>query len=128
MHFKVSETFPSGLFLFLVRAAVMMLCGFLFILSVMTQTTEGALLVISQNDCAQRLKFSLVLDSILCFQGEGGFTSMCKMFLLSIKTEPGHRPECLKRPCVCVCEQTAATSVLTHFTHRLGSLPNIPCK
>lgn len=73
MHFKVSETFPSGLFLFLVRAAVMMLCGFLFILRwiVMTQTTEGALLVISQNHCAQRLKFSLVLDSILCFQGEG---------------------------------------------------------
>lgn len=29
---------------------------------------------------------------------------------------------------LCVCEQTAATSVLTHFTHRLGELPNIPRK
>lgn len=70
VHFKVSETFPSALFLFLLTTAVMMLCGFLFILHgiVMTQTTEGALPVISQSYCARRLKFSLVLDSISCLQ------------------------------------------------------------
>lgn len=46
----------------------MMLCGFLFIQRwfVMTQTTDGAILVISQV-IAQRLKFSLQLYSILDF-------------------------------------------------------------
>lgn len=44
-----------------------MLCGFLFILRwvVMTQMTEGALLVISQSYCAHMLLFYILLDSIL---------------------------------------------------------------
>lgn len=98
VHFNVSNTFPSGLFLFLVKAAVMILCGFLFMLNwvVTAQMTEGALLVSSQRYCAQRLKFYILLDSILFWERMGlnvqqeYFTTYwigCKMFSLAIITQ-----------------------------------------
>ena len=69
VHFNVTDTFPSGLLLFLVKAALMLLCGFLFILQwvVMIHMTGGALLVISQSYCALRLTFYILLDSIQRF-------------------------------------------------------------
>lgn len=120
-HVNVIGTLPSGLLLFLVKAAVMMLCGFLFILRwvVMTQMTEGALLVISQSYCAQRLKFYILLDSILFSERVGlnvqqeylitCWIIVCKMFLLAIITQAAQWLGCLKRSsvCVCVCEQRA---------------------
>lgn len=125
---------PSGLLLFLVKAAVMMLCGFLFILHwvVMTQMTEGALLVISQSYCAQRLKFYILLDSILFSERVGlniqqeylitCWIIVCKMFLLAIITQAAQWLGCLKRSSVCVsvCVSREHISGLTQSSHRLG--------